>query len=153
MSSSWSDELLSRSRRFVVGFTGTHHGMSHRQQDAVSELLALILPDELRHGDCVGADFEFHCIGLAYACFDIVVHPPIKEHARAYASGPRVTVLPPEPFLKRDLKIVLASDVMIAAPFKDDPPRALRGQGTWTTIGYARKHGFRDGRDLYVLPR
>ena len=50
----------------------------------------------------------------------------------------------PKPYLKRNHDIVAAGvDGLIAAPKDFVQPASLRGQGTWTTIGYARKAGRR----------
>jgi len=43
-----------------VGFTGTSQGMTRPQQEAVAALLLDPVPNEAHHGNCVGADAEFH---------------------------------------------------------------------------------------------
>lgn len=46
----------------VIGFIGTSKGMTPYQKQRVSELLRELTPALVRHGDCVGADTEFHQI-------------------------------------------------------------------------------------------
>jgi hypothetical protein len=46
-----------------IGFTGTRHGMTPAQRHAVSQLIAELAAGAAftaHHGDCVGADAEFH---------------------------------------------------------------------------------------------
>ena len=43
-----------------LGFTGTRRGMTSDQQIRVTLLVAELGPKEAHHGDCVGADAEFH---------------------------------------------------------------------------------------------
>jgi hypothetical protein len=43
-----------------VGFTGTRKGMTPQQRVAFAELVITLRPTQAHHGDCVGADAEFH---------------------------------------------------------------------------------------------
>lgn len=120
-----------------VGFTGTRHGMTAEQRAAVQALLVkLAALDELcgHHGDCVGADAEFHDIVRPLAR-TVVIHPPIDDAHRAFCKSadewrPAIT------HLARNRCIVIESAVMIATPYEAD--RQLRG-GTWYTIDYTQK--------------
>lgn len=68
-----------------LGFTGTRHGMDSLQNSKVHELVQEAIelseargePFEVHHGDCVGADEEFHNIVLGFGSFvsSIVIHP------------------------------------------------------------------------------
>jgi len=120
-----------------VGFTGTHHGMSHLQQEALHRLLLEPTFTTFHHGDCIGADIQAHEIAL-YCGFLIVVHPPLDPRKRAWAAGSGVDILPPRKYLDRNKDIVDACDVLIAAP--KELTEILRS-GTWSTIRYARKVG------------
>lgn len=130
-----------------VGFTGTRLGMTTEQFEAVRSLVLSIGPLIAHHGDCVGADAEFHeiCTGLA----TIEVHPgPIGDLSAGCRGHVRHD---PQPHMKRNAAIVAVSQVMIAAPPVDEPQS--RG-GTWATIGMARR-ALRACmlRELYVVGR
>lgn len=134
-----------------VGFTGTRRGMSRAQLDAVRYLLdeVLLLNGFIaHHGDCIGADEEFHriCREPRGGPVAIVIHPS-THHLRAFCEGDEV--LDPMPPLERNRAIVAASDVMIAAPLDE----RMRG-GTWATIRKART-ALQRGRlgALYVIGR
>lgn len=123
----------------AVGFTGTRTGMTPEQREQVGRWLDELQPDEAHHGDCVGADREFHSL-----CFmreiPIVAHPP--EDSRHRAFSPHATrLMPPRPYLERNRDIVNVVDTMIAAPKESEEPVPARGQGTWSAIRYARKAG------------
>lgn len=107
--------------------------MTERQYNAVHA----ILPPEtaVHHGDCVGADAEFHDIAWGM-CF-IIVHPPIEDMYRAFCIAPDKT-LEPRPYLARNKDIVNQSDILIAAP--NTLVEEWRS-GTWSTVRYARKMG------------
>lgn len=122
----------------IFGFTGTHFGWTQRQRETVRYLFRELQLTELHHGDCVGsdaqADREAHACGAA-----VYAHPPSDPKLRAFCKSPTV-VLPPKPYLKRDRDIVAAgTDGLIATPRQMQEPASKRGEGTWTTIGYARQ--------------
>lgn len=131
-----------------VGFTGTRHGMTPAQLDAVVMLVKQLAEvDELcgHHGDCVGADAEFHDVMRKYAR-SIVIHTPLDPSHRAFCERDQeyewgqactgVIGLPGKTHFARNRDIVDQSRVMIAAPFESS--RQERG-GTWYTYDYARK--------------
>jgi hypothetical protein len=103
------------------------------------------------HGDCVGADEEWHNSILRHFVLPVTIetHPgPLGAWSAGCLGDVSHTPIPP---MKRNAAIVAASQVMIAAPFDDDPqPRG----GTWSTIGMARK-ALRAGKlqTLYVVGR
>lgn len=86
------------------------------------------------HGDCVGADDQFHHLVRRFAAARIVVHPGPVGEMSAHCTGDER--LDPMPHMKRNQAIVNASKVMICAPFEDTPQK--RG-GTWATIAMAQK--------------
>lgn len=85
------------------------------------------------HGDCVGADADFHRLSRLNGLL-VVGHPPIKNDLRAFCDFDEIRE-PKEP-LDRNHDIVDESDWMIFTPsgFKE----VLRS-GTWATIRYTRK--------------
>lgn len=92
-----------------------------------------------RHGDCVGADAQFHDIVLRDPQNHVIIHPPIDQSHRAHCdlfAPPRVTVLAPQTHFARNRSIVLNSQLMIAAP--RDMIHQPRG-GTWYTYDFAMK--------------
>lgn len=138
---------MSRSDRddvaLSIGFTGTRHGMTTEQLDAVRVLLVLVAPPDAifhaHHGDCVGADEQFHKLcrntnGRGY----IIVHPgPLHDVAnKAGCLGDERNA--GRPHMARNRDIVDASTVMLAAPL--DATEQQRG-GTWATIRMARRAG------------
>jgi len=117
----------------VVGFTGTHKGMSFAQRDVLVDLLRQHQPVAFHHGDCVGADEQ--AAYLAYTLgIPVVAHPPADPKQRANTSWG--TVLPPASYGDRNQAIVDACDLLIAAPAG---PERLRGSGTWWTVRMARR--------------
>lgn len=136
-----------------IGFTGTRHGMSAEQFHMVRRLIIEASDGEVffaHHGDCVGADAEFHeiCSTLCGQCL-VTVHPgPISDLSAGCTCTER---LAPQPHMRRNAAIVAASQVMIAAPYESEPQK--RG-GTWATIGMAVRALKRGSlRTLYVVGR
>lgn len=121
-----------------VGFTGTREGMTVQQRLAVAELAARfshLVGLTVHHGDCIGADAEFHSIMRGIGAF-IVGHLPVDVQHRAFCDFHDVR--PPLTYLMRNRQIVAAATVMIATPREATvQPRG----GTWYTIGYTRKCG------------
>lgn len=120
----------------IVGFTGTRARMTDRQLDALGKLLQSMNVMEFHHGVCIGADAQAHEIADLNGC-DIVLYPCTLFDQRADVSMTHVVRINPtkEP-LERNYDIVVASDILIAAP------HTLIEQnrsGTWATIRYARK--------------
>lgn len=130
-----------------LGFTGTQRGMTRPQWEA----LALWLDSradrffEFHHGDCVGADAEFHKWLLAYGALEpvtVVIHPPVVSTKRAYvtrawaAKWMTIHVRDERPYLVRNRAIVDETNVLYAAP--GEAVEQLRS-GTWATVRYARK--------------
>lgn len=119
----------------IVGFTGTRRGMTERQRVQVAAWLALA--HRAHHGDCTGADEEFHEL-CRQAGVAVVLHPPLDARLRAFCKGAEETRLT-RPYLERDHDIVDECAWLIAAPFESYEPRPARGQGTWSTVRYARQ--------------
>jgi len=117
----------------TVGFTGAQAGMTMAQRAVIHSQLQLVKPDEAHHGDCIGADSEFHSCVKKYTDADIVIHPPENNSKRAYCK--EGLILSEKPYLTRNKDIVDASDVLFATPAGAEVLRS----GTWSTIRYAKK--------------
>ncbi len=119
----------------ILGFTGTRHGMSA----AAFHALRLRLQKNrdrfthVHHGDCIGADEQFHYLARAQG-WHITTHPGDLPELRAHAEFPDHT-MEPRPCLERNRVIVQACEVLVAAPkTMREQPRS----GTWATIAEAR---------------
>jgi len=120
-----------------VGFTGTRQGMSPAQRKAVRQLLAQLRDkiEECHHGDCLGADEDFHLTARSFKLF-MVLHPPTNPRWRAFQDFDEVR--PPTDYLERNKAMIKEVDRLIACPSTQD--EQVRS-GTWATIRYARKKG------------
>jgi hypothetical protein len=120
----------------VVGVTGTRYGMTPAQRGAVRGVLLEVRATEVHHGDCVGADAEFHEVAGSLG-LRRVAHPPSDPRLRAFCDAEEVR--DPKPYLVRDQDIVNdGRDAIIAAPY--EATEQARG-GTWKTIKMAKKAG------------
>lgn len=126
------------------GFTGTRNGLSIEQKNNIEKLLLSHIENtddiEVHHGDCIGADKDFHGIcenlNLKYnSKINIIIHPPNKTICRAYCKSPNV--LDEKDYLERNKQIVNNVDILIGCPLSKS--EQLRS-GTWMTIRYAKKH-------------
>lgn len=132
--------------RFVVGFTGTQHGMTKRQKESVRSYFNGVLEHTKKHfpgseivaihGDCVGADKDFDDIAKSLGIVRYI-YPSNIEGKRAHTekNGAIEAHLPVDPLYRNKL-IVEASSAMLAAPKLKTPE--LRS-GTWATIRFAEK--------------
>lgn len=118
-----------------VGFTGTQTGMNGVQKTIVLDLLAQLNASEAHHGDCVGADAQFHAIVTGmFPQTKTVVHPPTKRMKRAFVQADEY--LEPKHYLDRNQDIVNGCDIIIACPKQEQDEQR---SGTWATIRYAKK--------------
>lgn len=138
-----------------IGFTGTREGMSQPQLDALRDLLDETLGLNgftAHHGDCVGADEQFHALCREPRGGQVTIHGhPGPEGGRFRAYCNCDTLSQPDHYMKRNAAIVAASQIVIAAPLQDEPqPKG----GTWATIRMALR-ALRRGtlRELYVVGR
>jgi len=128
----------------IVGFTGSRKGMTAPQRVTVDWLLAELQPTLVLHGDCVGADVDFHKLALARK-ININVHPGIElgDPRRAGCEG-YMLCHAVRPFWKRNRDIVNSCVALIAVSRSEN--EELRS-GTWATVRYARKLK----RSIYVV--
>ena len=117
----------------MIGFTGTRAGLTKSQRITLS---SLINDTSIIHGDCIGADEEFHKIGLQNNC-SVLIRPCNLNSQRAFCKGGQIIAEPLSP-LDRNKDIVNDSDEMIACPSGFEE---VMRSGTWATIRYARKSG------------
>lgn len=129
------------SRVHDIGFTGTQRGLTETQLKALQMYLLKIdpRPVEAHHGDCVGADSEFHAQAVDMG-IPVVLHPATGVGMkRAFNDDAHASHVAKAP-LVRNHDIVNSCDVLIACP--GEMQEVLRS-GTWATIRYAlkrRKH-------------
>lgn len=116
-----------------IGFTGTQRGMTEAQIETITDILFVHEPAWVHHGDCIGADAEFHDLARN-AGARVHIHPPDNPSKRAWCVGDKVS--PELPYLQRNKRIVASSDLLIAAPGESE--EQLRS-GTWSTWRYADK--------------
>ncbi len=122
---------------FIVGFTGTQEGMTPAQIATLYTLLRDLSPEELHHGDCIGADAEAHAEARRTKSPPFIVgHPPIKPDKRAWCECD--LLLPEEDYLARNRKIVDVCFLLIATPKEFEEQQR---SGTWSTVRYAKKTG------------
>lgn len=130
----------------IIGFTGSRAGMTPEQRVAVVDVLAGPGVVAAHHGMCVGADETFNGF-----CHDLGI--PVTGHPstlkRFTADCPVDELRPELPPLERNQNIVKAGTVLLAAPKESREPPPARGQGTWSTVRYARKRG---ARRIVVMP-
>lgn len=121
-----------------LGFSGTRQGLTEEQMAMMRSLLMILDRDDtVAHGDCVGADLEFHRMAVNRGVLKIVVHPPVMSTYRAFVPPAQVhRMMEPRPYLERNKAIVDESRVLVAAPGSE--VMHSRG-GTWSTVRYARK--------------
>jgi hypothetical protein len=124
-----------------LGFTGTRNGMTAKQKDSVITYLTGIqdVLNEVHHGDCIGADTEFHHLIRTMfkpAAVRVIGHPPINSgHAAGNSFDYSYT---PRPYLSRNKQIVDEVNKLLACP--KGHSQYMRS-GTWSTVRYARKIG------------
>jgi hypothetical protein len=128
-----------------IGFTGTRKGMTDAQRKTVAALLRQQEPEVAFHGDCVGADAEFHALCRALEPAPVINIRPGCERGdprRAGCAGDVTATV--RPFLQRNRDIVDACQMLIVAPGEDVEHKR---SGTWSTYRYAKTVG----RELVVV--
>jgi hypothetical protein len=122
-----------------IGFTGTQTGMTEQQKHLIKDFIQRNKKriDEVHHGDCIGADKDFHKIAR-HELIPTVIHPPVNNSKRAFCQG---SVRDPKPYLERNQDIINECALLIATPKDFQRPDSLKGQGTWYTVTHTEKRG------------
>ncbi len=124
-----------------IGFTGNRHGLNIKQKEEIKLILNKYDNIIVSHGDCVGADTDFHELCMAYKkeypnkTITIHIFPPNNKSLRAFNKAD--ILMEEKPYLERNLNIIKNSSILIACPI-DKNKEELRF-GTWSTIRKARK--------------
>ena len=119
----------------TIGFTGSRTGMTPSQRSQVRGILLELTkgqPWHARHGDCVGADAEFHALARELGAY-IIKHPPSDSRLQAHCDADQSE--DPQPYAKRNKAIVDNSDLVIGTPPTQNNPGY---GGTWQTIRFAQ---------------
>jgi hypothetical protein len=120
------------------GFTGTRTGLNESQRNNIIKPLESNINKgniiEVHHGDCVGADKDFHDICVDFGISQIIIHPPTDNKLRANCKSDFINK--PKPYLDRNKDIVDQTDILIACPQTNIEEQR---SGTWSTVRYARK--------------
>ena len=117
-----------------LGFTGTRKGMSKAQKQTFADLLMDLPVREFHYGNCYGADLEALSILESFMpSLYVISHPATITKSPLQGDLIKGRKKP----LSRNTDIVLASDLLIAAPkgYKEE-----KRSGTWATIRRARKN-------------
>jgi hypothetical protein len=137
--------------KLKLGFTGTQLGCSADQLVNLDYLLRRCFRAgqvvSVHHGDCIGADEQFHdLVRMIWPKVRIIGHPSSEAYVEKHANCKTDASWKGRAPLARNKDIVNATDYLIACPKNSVE---LRRSGTWSTIRYARK--LRRSVDL-ILP-
>lgn len=120
-----------------IGATATRNGLTDIQKGSISNwMLETHSVNTLHHGMCIGGDEQINNLALMRGWLT-AGHPPTdtKLLSDCYVD----IKFPPKDYLDRDWDIVVASAVLLVAPWQTYRPNSNRGSGTWTTFSYAEK--------------
>lgn len=122
-----------------IGFSGTQQGMTEEQIKAVIKALVYAIQiTEVHHGDCIGADDQFHEVIRRIdpgRMIKIIGHPASDVAPEKRAHKECDELCDPAPALQRNRIIVDRCTYLIAAP---KTALEMRRSGTWSTIRYAK---------------
>ena len=124
-----------------VGCTATRKGLTVGQAAAARDILERLYesntPQEFHHGNCVGGDEQLLSIAKATG-YKIIAHP--AEGLETYQLDLSLSdeIREHRPPLERNRDIVDEVRFLIACPYEPKEPQPARGQGTWSTVRYAR---------------
>jgi hypothetical protein len=117
--------------------------MTEHQEVAVASLLDVLCArgGHVHHGDCVGADAQFHALARERG-LRVEIHPPSAPKHRAWLKGD--IMWPTYDYLDRNRHIVNCTGILIATPRERE--EQVRS-GTWSTIRKAR----REHRRIFIV--
>lgn len=149
------------SKQYIIGFTGTRNGMTEEQKHSVRKLIYMhdhayaeahnITEVFGLHGDCEGADEDFHNLCREHVFIrDVWCRPCTLDNYRAHTDA--LVIAEPVRPMERNRIIAGTSHIMIACPPNGtlgnmNEHRIKRGSGTWATIGFRE----RAEKDFYVV--
>jgi len=118
-----------------IGMTGSREGISSSASDTLTRFKVLNKDNitEAHHGDCIGADENFHN-NMVSSGIQVVIHPPDQNVMRAFCKGGIIRKA--FPFLVRNHHIVDETGLLLAFP---STKKEILRSGTWATIRYAKK--------------
>ncbi len=125
-----------------IGFTGNRFGLKPDQEEQIKLILDKYNNIVVLHGDCIGADTDFHnlCVNYRNTHVDktllIHIYPPNISSMRSFNQAD--LTMEERPYLERNLNIIKNSSILIACPV--DKNKEILRSGTWSTIRQARKH-------------
>ena len=124
----------------MIAFTGNRYGLKEDQQKEIIKIFDTYQNITVMHGDCVGADTDFHNLCVEYKKtrqiqIQIHIFPPIDNKLRAFNNGD--LIMSPKPYLKRNEDMVKKCDILIACPTNKD--KEVLRSGTYATIRKAIK--------------
>lgn len=126
----------------IISFIGAPGGMNAYQKTSVERLLKMFEPTEVHHGDCLGADEEFHNIATRLNLYT-ASHPQKDEELKANCMANHINLAKSKERANRDL--VKVCELLLAAP---DVPEG-HFDPTWMVIRTAK----RTGRAVVVFER
>ncbi len=129
------ERIKEREGTMRVGFTGTREGLTDAQSCMLTQILDSVQYTQYHHGDCLGADEQFHKMVVQRGAIPDV-HPPSNPKLRANCKSGMM--YKPKPYPERNKDIVNMTDCLIACP-KGTTEELY--SGTWQTIRYARDQG------------
>jgi len=126
----------------MLMLTGTQKGMTNYQKRYVIKFVKYWndadIIENVRHGDCIGADAQFHnIVRRVNPDIHIIIHPCNIEKKRAFCRGAYHICNPQEP-LQRNINMVNIAPIVLVTPAEREE---VRRSGTWATYRYAHKIG------------
>jgi hypothetical protein len=121
----------------IVTCTGTRDGANSEALEVFQAYLQDCSDpiEEAHHGDCLGADTQFHQI-MTQLGVPVHIHPCNIKSQRSHCQGYKV--YPVTPPLVRNRNMVDLCDYLVAFPSTDTE---IVRSGTWATVRYARRQG------------
>ena len=118
------------------GIPGTQDGMTLQQELTARRFIDWLSQQYsvLHHGDCIGADEEFHYLVRKYTKWRVITHPCTITKKRAYCAAD-MSYGPKSPL---DRNHDIANSIGMLLVFPKGYTEELRS-GTWATVRYARK--------------
>lgn len=123
----------------IVGYTGSEHVITRKQQWVVAELLSGFYDEDgtnrFHHGCCIVGDDT--CARIAHALgYELHGHPPTDRKKVPRRPVVNTVDYPPLPYMKRNDRIVLDAQAFLVTPME---LREITRSGVWATARRAVK--------------